>query len=237
MGCKHNYQYSQGQLRCSKCNKIGKEQTYRKNHNKKYASIAIVVIVFLVVVIINANYNITLESEKIDNIVPVESIENTFEQISNSIPINKIENTLDDISDKIPVKIEEKLTTKNENTMKNYSEAELQAMAIDWDYDDILRNVENYRGKLIHLEGPIDRTERISDSKFGFLVLTNPHKFPTPDKHNYVMVNHVGSGFVNDDVVELWGTVEVVENLPTLFGAEQIMPVIKSIKIQCIQCR
>jgi hypothetical protein len=165
---------------------------------------------------------------RIPEIVP----QGIIDDVTKSIPLNSIENVFEDISDKIPLKTDEIRLSQ-----KTYSESELKQITIDWDYNDILRNTVEYRGKIIHVEGPIDRTERIADDKFRFLVLSNPHKFPTPGKHNYVMIDHVGQGFVNGDVIELWGTVDRVDKLDTLFGAEQLMPVIKSIKINCIQCR
>ncbi len=128
------------------------------------------------------------------------------------------------------------IISEEEEQIRSLSEDELEQIAIDWDYNDILRNMDDYVGKIIRIEGPIHRTETNSGDGFRFLVLTNPKQFPIPGKHNYIMVDHTGKRFLNDDRIKVWGTIERTSNLPTLFGAEQLMPVIKAIKVNCIYC-
>ncbi len=111
MRCKHNFVYSQGHFRCTKCHKKGKERHYKKNHNKSYAAAVIVGIVILVAVVINANYDITIANQKIDEIIPVDSIQNTIDDIYEEIPFESFEDSFDDISSSIPIKIEPKSET------------------------------------------------------------------------------------------------------------------------------
>ena len=73
--------------------------------------IAILGIAVLFGVVIYGNYDIVLESEKLDDIIPIESIqniENTMDDIYEEIPFESFENTVDDIAESIPVKIEPK---------------------------------------------------------------------------------------------------------------------------------
>ncbi|MEX0862667.1 hypothetical protein [Nitrosopumilus sp.] len=79
-----------------------------KKNNKAYFAIVIAGIAVLVAVIVNANYDITYEGQKIEEVIPVESIKSTIGKISDSIPVESIENTMEGISEKIPVKIEPK---------------------------------------------------------------------------------------------------------------------------------
>ena len=148
-----------------------------------------------------------------------------------------LEKSIQNIPDALPKEVIEDATNMiSKSPTVSLSETELKQMTVDWNYNDILRNIKDYKGKIIRIEGPIHRTETISADKFEFLVLTNPHQFPTPDKHNYIMVEHIGARFLNDDRIEVWGTVKRVSELPTLFGAEQLMPVITAIKINCLKC-
>jgi len=68
--------------------------------------IAITGIVILVAIVINANYDVTVNNQKIDEIIPVESLGKTVDNIFESIPFESFEETFDDITETIPIKIE-----------------------------------------------------------------------------------------------------------------------------------
>lgn len=93
---------------------------FKNNHNRAYATAVIVGIVILVAIIINGNYDVSVESEKINKIIPVESIESSLDDIYEEIPFESFENTFDEISEAIPVKIEPKagiVESKSENVL------------------------------------------------------------------------------------------------------------------------
>jgi len=68
--------------------------------------ISITGIVILVAIIINTNNDVTVNNQKIDEIIPVESLGKTVDDIFESIPVESFEETFDDITEIIPIKIE-----------------------------------------------------------------------------------------------------------------------------------
>jgi len=204
-------------------------KNYRRNRNKTKS--VTVGIVFLL--IIGVFGFILLEQGYLD-----ESIQNTPQEVQD------ISTTAKNFAIETTKKLSETINEQLENIPlelieKNYddiTETELQKMVVEWNYNDIVRGIDNYQGKIIRVEGEVHRTETISEDSLNILILTNPKKFPTPGKHNYMMIKDSSERFLNDDRIVVWGKVQSISNHPTLFGAEQSMPVIKAIKIDCLRC-
>ena len=89
-------------------NKYSGNKSRNKNHNKSILVLTIVCVAGIASIVIGANDDITVNNQKIEEMIPTESIENTINDISNKIPVEEIENEINDISDSIPVKIEPK---------------------------------------------------------------------------------------------------------------------------------
>ena len=108
-------------------------RNYSRNRNKKntkvYAAIVIAVIAVVVVVAINENYDVTIYDQKVEEFIPVATIEKTFKDMYDKIPVESIENIFSDISDASPIKIAAKpetLESKLEDCTvykKNYLES------------------------------------------------------------------------------------------------------------------
>ncbi len=99
MGCKHNYRYSQGQLRCSKCNRIGKERGYKKKQNKKVGiGISIVIVIGIIgFLFMNGVFEINQDNLK-----------KSVDTIKKEIPqIEELETQIQEQSDNIVKKLEE----------------------------------------------------------------------------------------------------------------------------------
>ncbi len=75
-------------------------------------------VVILVAIVINTNYDVTVNNQKLDQIVPVESIKEVSDEIVDSIPVESIGETLYDVSNSIPVKIEPKSNNIDTNSAK-----------------------------------------------------------------------------------------------------------------------
>ena len=107
MRCKHYFQYSQGSYRCSKCGKRSQEKrykkTYTKNHNKAYASVAVILGIVILLFFVNENYDITIDNQKTDEIIHINEITRTLNDVSNMVTTT--------VSDSIPIKIEPKPET------------------------------------------------------------------------------------------------------------------------------
>ncbi len=77
-GCRHNFEYSQGYFRCSKCGMRAKENQFKRDHNKRYVTLAIIGLTIIVGIYAYGNYNVP-----IIDIVPV--IDNEEELTYNNV--------------------------------------------------------------------------------------------------------------------------------------------------------
>ena len=77
---------------------------------------------------------------------------------------------------------------------------ELEELSISWDYKDILRNIEKYEGKIIHLTGFIWRVEAGGGDRYVLTV------WAEPDDHIFY-VDYTGSKLLYADTIEVYVTV------------------------------
>ena len=94
-----------------------KSRNYRKNHNKTYVGILVAGIAILIGAYVYGNYDITVDKQKVEQIIPVIKIESTFNDLYQNVPVESIEKTIEKISDDIPIKIEPKQETLESKLM------------------------------------------------------------------------------------------------------------------------
>jgi len=120
--------------------------------------------------------------------------------------------------------------------LQNLSQGELESMSVDWTYDDILRDVKKYQGKIIHFKGPIITTDTVSDDRVALQVRIDCKPWPDSYDCNDMIVDYTGKRLLVDDKVEVWGTVERVDEIEIVLRGEELMPIIKAIKVNCVNC-
>lgn len=91
-----------------------------KKNNKAYVVALVAGISVLIGIYVFANYDVTVNNQKIQEYIPVETIEKTFNDMYNKVPVESIEDTLEEFSNSVPVKIEPKPETL-ENKLKDCS--------------------------------------------------------------------------------------------------------------------
>lgn len=116
-GCKHNFEYSQGRFQCSKCGKIASEKQFKRNHNKSYVTIVIIGLVIIGGIYTYANYDIKVDEQKFDQMIPLKMVEQKFDELYETIPTESIQSTLQNFADSIPINIEEKTLTLEDRLM------------------------------------------------------------------------------------------------------------------------
>ena len=110
-GCRHNFEYSRGHFSCSKCGMRAKENRFKRNHrnhNKSYVAIAIIGVIIIGGIYAYGNYDITLDEQKLNRMLPLTMIEQKFDELYQTIPTESIESSIETLQDSIPIKMEEK---------------------------------------------------------------------------------------------------------------------------------
>ncbi len=128
------------------------------------------------------------------------------------------------------------LTQTNELEEKNdfMSEKELAEAAVDWNYYDLLKNIDEMEGTLIHFTGTVNVASE--NGVFGINVGESSIRadilFVEYDKEQFVKRNNVeGFGYVKG--------IRNVERTNTVGGTADILeqvPNIKAIRVTCSNC-
>ena len=113
------------------------------------------------------------------------------------------------------------------------SDSELAAASIDWNYYDLLKNIDELEGKIIHFTGTINVAS--NNGVFGINV------GESSIREDVIFVEYNKEEFVKRDVVEGFGYVKGIRNLQrtnSVGGADILeqVPNIEAIKVSCTNC-
>lgn len=125
-------------------------------------------------------------------------------------------------------------TNELEETNDFMSETELAEAAVDWNYYDLLKNIDEMEGTLIHFTGTVNVASE--NGVFGINVGESSIRadilFVEYDKEQFVKRNNVeGFGYVKgirnvERTNTVGGTADVLEQVPN----------IKAIRVTCSNC-
>jgi hypothetical protein len=110
------------------------------------------------------------------------------------------------------------------------SDQELNTMAVDWNYRDLLRNTDDYTGKIIFVDGRVGSVDRGSDALWLCTSTNNPMFSDYTCQYNdfYVKLNGIDS-WIEEDMLQ--GYVEVTGEFENYAYLE-----VKEIKLTCSNC-
>jgi hypothetical protein len=110
------------------------------------------------------------------------------------------------------------------------SDSELSAMAVDWNYKDLLRNIDDYTGKIIFVDGKVGFVARDRGELQLCTSTNNPNFSDYTCRNNdfIVKVNGIDSWIEKD---RLQGYVEVTGEF-----WNNSDPKVKEIKLTCSNC-
>ena len=117
--------------------------------------------------------------------------------------------------------------------VRSLSDEELRAMSVDWDYKDILRNPEKYKGKIIHFTAKVFKVQEKIGGNYQLEVKTD---CPYPDWRcgNFV-VDYTGSRILQNDIVRVYAQVDYVDNY-TILGTVLPVPYVTAVRLSCVNC-
>ena len=113
------------------------------------------------------------------------------------------------------------------------SERELEAAAIDWNYYDLLQNINDLEGQVIHFTGIVNVASE--NGVFGINV------GESSIQEDVIFVEYDKEEFVKRDVLEGYGYVKGIRNLEKInsVGESDILekvPNIEAIRVTCTSC-
>ncbi len=120
-----------------------------------------------------------------------------------------------------------------EESNDSMSDSDLAAAVIDWNYYDLLKNIDEQKGKIIHFTGIVN-----VESKNGVFGINVGESSIRPD---VIFVEYDKEEFAKRDIVEGFGYVRGIRNLErantdgSIDILEQV-PNIEAIRISCTSC-
>jgi len=120
------------------------------------------------------------------------------------------------------------LVPSKSSQYSSLSDAELNALAVNWEYDDMLRNIENYKGKVVRFQGNVLTVEHAGGDRYGLSVSTGG---------DTIIVDYTGKRILSGDRVIVYGEVTHVAELKSLLADMKFpYPFVKAIRVNCLSC-
>jgi hypothetical protein len=113
------------------------------------------------------------------------------------------------------------------------SDSDLAAASIDWNYYDLIKNIDDLEGQIIHFTGTVN----VASVKGLFGINVGESSI----RQDVIFVEYDEEQFVKQDIVEGFGYVKgikILERTNSVGGADTLaqVPNIEAIKVSCISC-
>ncbi|KAB1190730.1 MULTISPECIES: FxLYD domain-containing protein [Haloferax] len=111
--------------------------------------------------------------------------------------------------------------------------ATVKREAKEYPYRDLMRNSEQYEGRLVHFpEGKITQVLGDEDRGFQFRVYVTPDDYIWDDD---ILIRWSGERFLEDDIVEMWGRFNGLITYETVAGSKRTIPDITVYEIELLE--
>jgi hypothetical protein len=143
-----------------------------------------------------------------------------------------------DESTKTTIKEQPKVTTPKVNPFSQMTDSELSAKAVDWNYRDILRNIDYYENNIIFVDGTVTKIHRDFNS---INLCINAGKYYCDDfifvkvDENKWLEDDKLSGFVEVNRLEETGTANKFADGEWV-GSGNYVPRVSEIRLTCSNC-
>jgi len=104
---------------------------------------------------------------------------------------------------------------------------------LDWEYDDLMRNLDKYRGKIIAFAGTVQEVKNVSGDNYEMRISL---EHPNAGIFDYLIVKYSGDRLLMGDKVVVAGRVESIKDSTVGFGMPLSMPVVDAIRLKCVSC-
>ncbi|VVB85121.1 zinc-ribbon domain protein [uncultured archaeon] len=110
---------------------------------------------------------------------------------------------------------------------------ETKSKALNISYDDLMRNNENYIGKIVYYRGRILQVNEISNGKYALRVATKKESYGGY-LEEVIWVNYKGSRLLENDLIDIWGEVKGLKSYTAVLGNGITIPEIESLHVELV---
>ena len=196
------------------------------------------VIIIAIVIVFGIGIGLSLSVSAEEGLIPswIKNIAWMFgqDQISDSEFIGALQYLVKEGILVIPSEQDEKI---------NFSQLtvqELKEQAVSWNYKDILRNEEDYKGKIIFVTGSISKIEK-SDANEGWVLLsvytTKANEYSSFWIDDLMYIWYDGNRLLYEDIIEVYLHLDEVLERESMFDGSPIYYPIGTAKhVTCTNC-
>jgi len=118
--------------------------------------------------------------------------------------------------------------------LRNMSIEELEELSVSWYYDDLLRNPEKYKGKIIEFDGEIFMVDSIGKDHYAFYLWTGTGEYGL----DQLVVEWKGSRLLDGDEISGYATFVDVVDVGSMLVENYYNPKphVEAIQITCYNC-
>ncbi len=118
--------------------------------------------------------------------------------------------------------------------LRSMSIEELEELSVSWYYDDLLRNPEKYKGKIIEFDGEIFMVDSIGKDHYAFYLWTGTGEYGL----DQLVVEWKGSKLLDGDEISGYATFVDVVNMGSMLVENYYNPKphVEAIQLTCHNC-
>jgi len=110
--------------------------------------------------------------------------------------------------------------------LSSLSDEEIISQAVDFEFDDIVRNVDMYRGKVIIFDGTVQEAHNLSGDDYELRMNNGEDNFM-----EYFLVKYTGKRLLMGDYARVYGVVDSIAELEMPLGGTIPMPVVIALRM------
>ena len=118
------------------------------------------------------------------------------------------------------------------NVAHTLSVLDIKSQALTVPYDKLLKNNEEYVGKIVYFRGTVGQIISESDDNYELIIDTSEN--PLNFNQNSLYVNYEGSRLSEGDYINLWGNVDGVITVHSVPGVSYTIPELTALDVEMI---
>jgi len=110
---------------------------------------------------------------------------------------------------------------------------EIKNSALTVSYDDLMRNIENYKEKTVYFRGGVVQVQE-DGNEYNLRVATSGSYYVGYYK-DIIYVNYKGARLLEDDIVDVWGYVKGLKTYSAVLGNEITIPELDAFHLELVE--
>ena len=110
---------------------------------------------------------------------------------------------------------------------------EIKNSAVNVSYDDLMRYIENYRGKTVYFRGGVVQVQEVSGNEYNLRIATSGSYY-IGYYDDIIYVNYKGLRLLEDDIIDVWGYVKGLKTYTAVLGNEVTIPELDAFHLELV---